>query len=167
MGHLSNMNMSLLSKMVEGIPEGMTLSKGNNVCEACMYGKQARLPLEDSSSLHKLMELVHSDICGPIRMVSLSGARYIITFINHFSCYPMCYFLERKDGQASLDAFKKYKAWAENQTGRHIKTLCTNGGGEYVKEEFQEFLTDNGISHEKTTRYTLQSNRLAEHMIRT
>ena len=66
MRHLSKMNMGLLSKMVEGIPEGMTLSKGNEVCEACMYGKQARLPFEDSSSMHELMELVHSDICGPI-----------------------------------------------------------------------------------------------------
>ena len=79
----------------------------------------------------------------------------------------MCYFLEKKDGQVSLDAFKTYKAWAENQMGRHIKTLCTDGGGEYVNEEFQQFLTDNSISHEKTMRHTLQSNRLDECMNRT
>ena len=66
MGHLSDMNMGVLSKTVEGIPEGMTLSKGNKVSEACMYNKQARLPFEDSSSSHELMELVHSNICGPI-----------------------------------------------------------------------------------------------------
>src|ERR1035438_2039342 len=156
MGHLSNTNMGLLSKTVEGIPEGMTLSKGNKVCEACMYGKQARLPFEDSSSTHELMELVHSDICGPISTVSLGGTRDIITFIDHFSRYPMCYFLEKKDGQASLDAFKKYKAWAENQTGRCIKTLHTNGGGEYVNDELQGFLTNNSISHKKTTRHTPQ-----------
>ena len=84
-------------------------------------------------------------------MVSLGGARYIITFIDHFSCYPMCYFLEKKDGQATLAAFEKYKAWAENQTGRHIKTLHTDGGGKYVNDEFQEFLIKNGICHEKTT----------------
>src|ERR1035438_8165794 len=120
MGHLSKMNMCLLSKMVEDIPEGITLSIGNKVCEACMYGKQARLPFEDSSSMHELMELVHSDICRPICMVSLGGTRYIITFINHFSCYPMGYFLEKKDGQVSLDAFKKYKAWAENKTQKCI-----------------------------------------------
>ena len=71
MGHLSKMNMGLLSKMVEDIPEGITLFTGNKVCEACMYGKQTRLPFEDSRSTHELMELVHSDICGPIQMVSL------------------------------------------------------------------------------------------------
>src|ERR1035438_7797740 len=132
-----------------------------------MYGKQARLPFEDSSSKHELMELVHSDICGPIQMVSLGGAKYIITFINHFSHYPMCYFLEKKDEQASLDAFKKYKAWVENQKGRCIKTLHTDGGGEYVNEEFRQFLTDNSISHEKTMRHTPQSNGLAKCMNRT
>ena len=60
MGHLSNTKMGLLSKTVEGIPEGMILSKENEVCEACMYSKQTRLPFEDSSSMHKLMELVIS-----------------------------------------------------------------------------------------------------------
>ena len=79
----------------------------------------------------------------------------------------MCYFLKTKDGQASLDAFEQYKAWAENQTGRHIKTLCTDGGGEYVNGEFQEFLAKHGITHEKTTRHTPQSNGLAERMNRT
>ena len=77
--------MGLLSKMVEGIPAGLTPSKENEVCDACMYRKQARLPFEDSSSTHELMELVHSDICGPIQRVSLSGVKYIITFIDHFS----------------------------------------------------------------------------------
>ena len=129
-----------------------------------MYSKQARLPFEDSSSTHELMELVHSDICGLIRTMSLSGARYIITFIDHFSQYPVCYFLQKKDGQAALDAFKQYKAWAENQTGRCIKTLHTDSGGEYVNGEFQDYLTKNSIPHEKTTQHTPQSNRLAERM---
>ena len=76
----------------------------------------------------------------------------------------MCYFLEKNDGQATLDAFEKYKAWAENQTGRCIKTLHTDSSGKCVNSEFQEFLIKNGISYEKTTRHTLQSNGLAEHM---
>ena len=78
--------MHLLSKMVEGIPSEVTLlSKNDSVCEACMYGKQTIIPFEDSSSTYELMELVHSDICGPIQTMSLSGAEYIIMFINHLS----------------------------------------------------------------------------------
>lgn len=49
----------------------------------------------------------------------------------------MCYFLQMTEGQVALDAFKQYKAWAENQTGRHINTLCTDGGGEYVNIGFK------------------------------
>ena len=111
--------------MVEGIPEEVNLTKevSNKVCDACMYGKQAMLPFEESSSTYELMELVHSDICGPMQTMSISGARYIITFIDHYSQYPQCYFLSMKDGQAALDAFVEYKAWAENQTGQSIKTL--------------------------------------------
>ena len=79
----------------------------------------------------------------------------------------MCYFQQMKDGQAAWDAFEQYKVWAENQMWRHIKTLHADSGGEYVNGEFQEFLTKNGISHEKTMRHTLQSNGLAERMNRT
>src|SRR5277367_4689741 len=79
----------------------------------------------------------------------------------------MCYFLEKKDGQAALDAFKQYKAWAENQTGKRIKTLRTDSGGEYVNGEFTEFMVGNGIAHKKTTRHTPESNGLAERMNRT
>ena len=84
MGHLSDTNMCLLSKMVEGILQELTPSH-DEVCDACMYRRQARLPFEDSSSSHELMELVHSDICGLIRTMSLSGTRYMNTFIDHFS----------------------------------------------------------------------------------
>src|SRR5271169_2402553 len=76
----------------------------------------------------------------------------------------MCYFLKMKDGQAALDAFKQYKAWAENQTGRCIKTLRTDGGGEYINGKFMEFMVSNGIAHKKTTQDTPQSNDLAERM---
>ena len=76
----------------------------------------------------------------------------------------MCYFLEKKDRQAALDAFKQYKAWAENQTGKHIMTLCTDRGGEYVNRKFMEFMVSNGIAHEKTMWHTPQSNGLAERM---
>ena len=76
----------------------------------------------------------------------------------------MCYFLKMKDGQAALDAFEQYEAWPENQMERHIKTLHTDGGGEYVNGEFLKFLSKNGISHKKTMQHTPQSNGLAEQM---
>jgi hypothetical protein len=63
----------------------------------------------------------------------------------------MCYFLKTKDGQAALDLFKQYKAWAKNQTGIHIQTICTNSDNEYINGEFLKFLSKNGISHEKAT----------------
>ena len=132
------------------------------VMPACIQGRQARLPFEDSNSSYKLMELVHSDNCGPIQPMSLGRVKYIIMFMDYFSQYPMCYFLKMKDRQVALDAFEQYKAWAENQMGKYIKTLYTDSGGEYVNGEFQEFLNKIGISHEKTMQHAPQSNGLAE-----
>ena len=64
----------------------------------------------------------------------------------------MCYFLKTKDGKAALDAFEEYKAWAENQMGKCIKTLQTDGGGEYVNGEFLDYMKMKGIAHEKKRR---------------
>ena len=73
--------------MVEGeaIPHKITLSQLNKVCDACMYGRQVKLPFEDASLSYEPLELTHLNISGLIQPRSLSDAKYIITFINHFS----------------------------------------------------------------------------------
>jgi len=50
----------------------------------------------------------------------------------------------------------------EKQTGKHIKRLCTNGGGEYTSKEFENFLKQEGIFKETTVPYSPQSNSVVE-----
>jgi len=113
------------------------------------------------------MELVHSDLLGPIRVPSIAGSRYVLTFIEGKSHFPKCYYLQSKEGAVVLDKFKEYKAWAENVTGRKIKILRTDGGGEYVNKRFKEFLNENGIEHQRTVPYTPQQNGVSERFNRT
>ena len=69
------------------------------------------------------MELVHSDLIGPIKVLSINKARYVLTFIEHQSQYPKYYFLINKDSKTVLEHFKEYKIWAENITEKKIKIL--------------------------------------------
>ena len=43
-----------------------------------------------------------------------------------------------------------------------INTLRSDNGGEFVKNEFEEFLSKHGIQHRKTVPYTPQQNGVAE-----
>ncbi|KAL3675930.1 hypothetical protein R1sor_025878 [Riccia sorocarpa] len=94
-----------------------------------------------------------------------SGARYIITFIDDVSRRIVVYFLRAKSD--ALVAFKAFKAEAENQVGRKIKVLRSDGGGEYLGHEFNDFCRDQGITRQVTTPYTPQLNGVAERKNRT
>ena len=64
------------------------------VCEHCLFGKQTQSPHKRVSSRKiEHLQLVHSDVCGPMPMASMGGALYFVTFIDDFSCkvwvYPL------------------------------------------------------------------------------
>lgn len=66
-----------------------------------------------------------------------------------------------------LQAFKDYKRKVEKQTGQQIKILRSDNGGEYLSNEFSDFLKQEGICHQLTVEYTPQQNGVAERANRT
>ena len=64
----------------------------------------------------------------------MSQEKYVLTFIDYFSRYCWVYFLKHKFEVFGL--FKVFKALVENKSGRKIKVLISENGGEYVKSEF-------------------------------
>lgn len=89
-----------------------------------------------------MLNLVHSDICGPMNVESLRESRYFVTFIDDFSRYTETIMLRKRSDV--LNAFKNYKRRMENQIGRRIKKLRTDGK-EYLSD-FKKFLEDEGIA---------------------
>jgi IS30 family transposase len=113
----------------------------------------------------KLLELVHSDVCGPMKTTSRGGARYFVTFIDDFSRKIHVYLLRTK-GEV-FDKFKEYKALVDNQTDMKIKTFRSNNGGEFVSKKFDNFLHECGIQRQTSAPYTQQQNGVAERANRT
>ena len=75
------------------------------------------------------------------------------------------YILRTKD--QVFQVFKKFHALIERETGRKLKRLRTDNGGEYTSREFEEYCSNHGIRHEKTVPGTPQHNGVAERMNRT
>jgi hypothetical protein len=160
-GHLHFSGLKLLSSsgMVHGLP---VIKPPSNVCEECILGKQARLPFPNGKSWRASspLQLVHTDICGPIEPMSLGGNKYFITFIEDFNKKFWVYFLKEKS--AAFTVFKNFKALVENQSGYKLVTLRSDRGGEYTSKEFDKYCREQGIKHQFTTTYTPQQNRIAE-----
>lgn len=166
MGHL---NYRALQKLRDGAVDGMNFDDDAGLfknCETCAMGKQSRQPFGESKfKTTQLLELIHSDLCGPMETISIGGAKYFVTFIDDFSKKVFCYFIKQKSD--AFDKFVEFKAMAENQTGYKIKTFRTDNGKELLSERFVKFLKINGIQHDLTCPYTPQQNGVAERYNRT
>lgn len=96
---------------------------------------------------------------------ALSGAEYFLIFIDDHSRKTWIYFLKTKD--EVFCRFKEFKVLVENLTGKKIKVLRSNNGGEYVDKDFTNFCAKEGIRREWTTPYNLEQNGIAERKNRT
>ncbi|CAL9007315.1 unnamed protein product [Prunus brigantina] len=160
-GHLNFNGLKALQQknMVKGLPP---LQVPSRVCEGCMVGKQHHEPFPKESNWRatRILELVHSDICGPINPISNSNKRYFITFTDDFSRKTWIYFLTEKF--EALVVFKKFKASVEKETGVFIRALRTDRGGEFTSNDFVHFCEKNGIHRQLTAAYSPQQNGVAE-----
>ena len=176
MGHLNPRAMqTMLDKgMVLGL---INPSTGNladiDQCAGYLIGKAHRRPFP-AQSTHRAtqpLQWVHSDVCGPIQTDSDdskdSTKRYIVTFIDDYSRFTWAVITSDKTGKTVLEQFVRYKAWAERYTGFSIKTLRTDGGGEYVHDHFNKYLLTMGIERQVTVARTPQQNGAAERANRT
>ncbi|KAL4297638.1 hypothetical protein GQ457_12G007010 [Hibiscus cannabinus] len=165
-GHLNFGALKMLGekKMVNGIP---TISHPNQLCEACLLGKHARssFPKEATSRATEPLQLVHTDVCGPIKPLSFGKSRYFLLFIDDYSRKTWVYFLKQKS--EAFGAFKNFKALVEKESGFEIKSLRSDRGGEFTSNEFNDFCKANGIRRPLTVPRSPQQNGVAERKNRT
>lgn len=160
-GHLSYSSLHMLSqkKMVRGLPH---IEATKKVCENCLVGKQKRgsFPKKSSWRASRNLQLIHSDICGPITPASIGRKRYILTFIDDHSRKMWSYIIAEKS--EAFGTFKDFKASVEKESGVAVCCLRTDRGGEFCSKEFDEFCRTNGIKRQLTAGYTPQQNGVAE-----
>ena len=142
-------------------------SKEINFCQACVEGILHKKPFQTTGGkrAEEQLELVHSDVCGPMSTPSLSGGLYFLSFIDDYSRYVWIYILKRKD--QVFEKFCEWKSLVENSCGRKLKNFRTDNGGEYTSTEFTKYLKEEGVHHELTIPKTPQQNGIAERLNRT
>ncbi|GAA0143129.1 hypothetical protein LIER_03884 [Lithospermum erythrorhizon] len=139
-------------RMVHGLLE---LKNEDLSCADCMSGKQTRTPISKEVTWRssKPLELIHSDLCGPISPTSSSGKRYFLSFINDYSRKCWIYLLVNKFD--AFDHFKYFKSMVETEIDVKIKCLRTDRGGEFNSADFDEFYKTNGIKRHLNTHILL------------
>ena len=162
---MTNLRKLVTKELVRGIECDIT--KDSFLCNSCCDGKNHKVPfpVSESKSKHKVLDLIHSDVCGKLNPGSLGGGYYFVTFIDDASRYTWVYILKNKSDV--FDTFKRWKTLVENLYEKKIKVFRTDNGGEYTSREFESYLVEEGIHHEKTIPKTPEQNGIAERMNRT
>ena len=116
-GHLNHTYMDQLikDKLVEGM--NCSTSKVNRECEACAQGKMHRIPFPKKCEKKtcQSLELIHSDLCGPMNVDSIGRSRYLLTLTDDYTRYVPVYFIRSKS--EVLSKFVEYVSRVESETG--------------------------------------------------
>jgi transposase len=88
------------------------------------------------------------DVCGPMPKASKGGSRYLATFLDDYSKLFVVQPLKKNSNVAAVT--KGVLVCLELQTGKKVKAVQTDRGGEYVHEEMTTLLSKRGITHRKT-----------------
>ncbi|KAK8608159.1 hypothetical protein V6N13_023590 [Hibiscus sabdariffa] len=167
LGHAS---MSVIEKLVSknlvrGLPK-IKFSK-DKICDACVKGKHHRVsfkPINDVST-NRVLQLIHMDLFGPIRTISLGGKSYAFVLVDDFSRYTWVLFLSTKD--EALEKFITFSKIAQNDVGQNISHIRSDHGTEFQNLGFEDFCNENGISHIFSAPRTPQQNGVVERKNRT
>lgn len=177
LGHLNYNDVISLEK--RNLASGINLNNRSipdDLCPGCKFGKMSRKPFPSSSTrATKILEIIHSDVCGPFKTPTFGGKLYFITFIDDYSRYSVVYLLRKKS--EAFEKFKEFILSVTNMKERNvgeinanattIKILRTDNGGEFTSNSFDTFCKAKGILHQLTAPYSAQQNGVAERMNRT
>ena len=128
-------------------------------CHICTRGKmtQNRSRVPDRKATAPL-ELVHSDLAGPINPVAKDGFKYSLSFVDDYSGVIFVNFLKQKSD--TLEATEQFLA--DTAPIGKVKCIRSDNGGEFVGQKYKSFLRQNKIKHETCAPYSPHQNGTAK-----
>nr|GEX27690.1 putative ribonuclease H-like domain-containing protein [Tanacetum cinerariifolium] len=151
--------------LVRGLPK-LKFEK-DHLCSACPMGKIKKKPhkpkYEDTNQ--EKLYLLHMDLCGPMRVASVNGKKYILVVVDDYSQFTWVKCLRSKD-EAS-DFIIKFLKMIQVQLKTPVRRIRTDNENEFVNQTLRKYYETVGISHETFVARSLQQNCVVERHNRT
>ncbi|GKB90195.1 retrovirus-related pol polyprotein from transposon TNT 1-94 [Tanacetum coccineum] len=107
--------------------------------------KQSHKPKSEDTNQEKLY-LLHMDLCGPMRVASVNGKKYILVIVDDYTQFTWVKFLASK-GEAP-DFIIKFLKMIQVRLNATVRNICTDNGTEFINQTLQDYYEQVGISHE-------------------
>ncbi|GJS72718.1 retrovirus-related pol polyprotein from transposon TNT 1-94 [Tanacetum coccineum] len=151
--------------LVDGLPK-FKYGK-DHLCSACerRKSKKASHPPKLVPSNHSKLELLHMDLCGPMRVALINGKKYSLVIVDDYSQYTWVYFLHSKDKTPKI--IKKFIAQAQLNYKAKVCKIRTDNGTEFKNATLKAHYEKLGIMQQFSTARTPQQNGVVERRNRT
>jgi hypothetical protein len=165
MGHPSGDAVKRLPIFATGVK--VDVSTALQRCKSCIMAKHPHKPYPSSHTPHakNMLDLIHSDLCGPFPIATPHGKHHFIVFLDDHTNLLNLQLLATKD--QALEAWSIVRKKWENHAEHTVKVFRSDNGGEFISAAFTESLTAAGIERQLSAPYAHQQNWKAEHAIHT
>nr|GFA20072.1 hypothetical protein [Tanacetum cinerariifolium] len=149
-----------LKDLVRGLPR--LKFKKDHLCSACQLGKSKKRthkPKAENTNV-KVLNTLHMDLCGPTRVQTINGKKYILVIVDDYSWFTWVKFLRSKD--ETPDVVIKFIIQIQVGLNKTVRYIRTDNGTEFVNHTMTEYYECIGIFHQKTMPRTPQQNGVVE-----
>ncbi|GJV03396.1 retrovirus-related pol polyprotein from transposon TNT 1-94 [Tanacetum coccineum] len=148
LSYLNFDSINLLSKndIVIGLPKLKFIK--DHLCSSCELGKAKRKSFKTKTtpSSKRRLQILHMDLCGPMRVESFNGKKYVLVIVDDYSRYTWTHFLRSKDEtpEVLIDFLKLV------QRGLHaqVRTVRTDKGTKFLNKTLHAYFAQEGIKHQ-------------------
>nr|GEU91680.1 hypothetical protein [Tanacetum cinerariifolium] len=158
LSHLNFDYINLLSRkdVVIGLPKLKYVK--DQLCSSCEVSKAKRISFKSKAvpSLKERLNLLHMDLCGPMRVASINGKKYILVIVDDHSRYTWTLFLHSKD--ETPEVFKEFLTMIQRNLQAPVITVRTDRGTEFLNKTLYAFFKEEGIEHQTSTARTPEQN---------
>ncbi|GJU55568.1 retrovirus-related pol polyprotein from transposon TNT 1-94 [Tanacetum coccineum] len=167
LSHLNFDTINLLSKnnIVNGLPKLKFIK--DHLCSSCELGKAKRKSFHTKTtpSSKRRLQLLHMDLCGPMRVESINGKKYVLVIIDDYSRYTWTHFLRSKDETPGV--LIDFLTLVQRGLHAQVTTVRTDKGTEFLNKTLHAYFAKEGIRHETSTARTPEQNGIVERRNRT
>nr|GEZ18000.1 hypothetical protein [Tanacetum cinerariifolium] len=139
----------------------------HHLCSSCELGKAKRKTFhtKTTSSSRRRLQLLHMDLCGPMRLESINGKKYVLVIVDDYPRYTWTHFLRSKDEtpEVLIDFLRRV------QRGLHaqVRMVQTDKGTKFLNKSLYAYFASEGIKYQTFVARTPEQNSVVERWNRT
>nr|GFA03671.1 putative ribonuclease H-like domain-containing protein [Tanacetum cinerariifolium]GFA18675.1 putative ribonuclease H-like domain-containing protein [Tanacetum cinerariifolium] len=136
------------------------MASASPICLMARKSKRASHPPKPVPNSRPRLHLLHMDLCGPMRIASINGKRYVLVIVDDYSRYTWVHFLRSKDEapEVIIKFLKRITVLLQSP----VIIIRTDNGTEFKNQVLKEYFDTVGISHQMSSVRTQQQNEVVE-----